>query len=653
LPAETLISLAASLDKMAVLMTAREVEYGFGGQTLLDKVDLQIDAGERIGLLGRNGAGKSTLLRILNRDLTPDRGRIDAQPDLRSARLPQDLPSGLPATVFATVAAGLGKRGTLAAEYRQVSGQLAAGRDPQAAGRLEALHQELDAADGWDAERDVDRILTQMMLDPDALYAHLSAGMQRNVLLARALVAKPDLLLLDEPTNHLDIVSIDRIETMMLKWTGALLFITHDRAFLERLAGRILELDRGRLTAWRCDYPTYLERRETALEAETQADKRLDRKLAEEEAWKRKGLKARRRRNEGRVRALKALRAERLARREAVGDPRILAQQAERSGKLVMVAEKIAFQYDGRDIIHNFSSVIMRGDKVGIIGPNGCGKSTLLKILLGELAPDAGRVRHGPRLEVAYFDQLRAQLDEERSVQDNVAEGSDTLVINGQRRHVLGYLKDFLFTADRARSPVKILSGGERNRLLLAKLFVRPANLLVLDEPTNDLDLQTLELLEDMLVAFEGTLLLVSHDRAFINNVVTSTLAFEGHGRVAEYVGGYDDWARQRTAATSVKPAAAKPQAVPKRARSQQPRKLTYREKEELEALPGQIETLETEQAGLFETLSDPHFYQQAGEAVATARDRLAALETELQTVYRRWEELEAIERQIKLNAAS
>jgi ATP-binding cassette subfamily F protein uup len=636
---------------MAVLLTAREIEYGFGGQTLLNKVDLQIDAGERIGLLGRNGAGKSTLLRILHRELTPDGGRIDPHPDLQTALLPQDLPRGMPPTVFEVVAAGLGRRGALSAEYRSVSRQLAVKNDSQAARRLESLHQELDAADGWDAERDVDRILTRMTLDPEVRYDHLSAGMQRNVLLARALVSQPDLLLLDEPTNHLDIESIARIEEILLKWPGTLLFITHDRAFLERLAGRIWELDRGGLTAWRCDYPTYLKRREAVLDAEAQANRRLDRKLASEEAWKRRGLKARRRRNEGRVRALKALRAERLARREAAGDPRILAQQAERSGKLVIVAEKTGFRYEGRVIIDSFSSVIMRGDKVGIIGPNGCGKSTLLQILLKQLAPDAGRVRHGTRLEIAYFDQLRAQLDEARSVQDNVGEGNDTLVINGKRRHVLGYLKDFLFTPERARSPVKILSGGERNRLLLAKLFVRPANLLVLDEPTNDLDLQSLELLEDMLVAFPGTLLLVSHDRAFINNVATSTLAFEGNGRVVEYVGGYDDWLRQRAA--PVRPVAVKSPAAPKRERPANRRKLTYREKEALVALPDRIETLETEQARLFETLADPQFYQQEGQAVAAARQRLAALEDELQTAYRRWEELEAIERRIQSNAAS
>ncbi len=628
---------------MAVLLTARNIVYGFGGQTLLDNVDLQIDAGERIGLLGRNGAGKSTLLRILNRELEPDSGRIESQPGLRSSLLPQDLPPDMPATVFEAVAAGLGKRGTLSAEYRQVSRRLAAGRDSQAARRLDSLHQELDAADGWDAERDVDRILTTMALDPDACCRRLSAGMKRNALLARALVAKPDLLLLDEPTNHLDIRSIDRVEALMQKWPGTLLFITHDRAFLERLAGRILELDRGRLNVWRCDYPTFLKRREVDLAAEEQAHRRLDRKLAQEEAWKRKGLKARRRRNEGRVRALKALRAERQARREAAGNPKILAQQAERSGKLVVVAEEITCRYEGRAIIEDFSSVIMRGDKVGIIGPNGCGKSTLLQILLGQLAPDTGRVRHGTHLEIAYFDQLRRQLDVECSVQDNVAAGNDTLMINGQRRHVLGYLKDFLFTPERARSPVKILSGGERNRLLLAKLFARPANLLVLDEPTNDLDLQTLELLEDLLVAFTGTLLLVSHDRAFINNVVTGILAFEGDGRVAEYVGGYDDWLRQRPSAPPAKTAPAKPRAPLKRARPPRPRKLTYREKEELEALPGLIETLETEQAGLVETLSDPQFYQQEGGAVAAARSRLEELETALHTAYRRWEALEAI----------
>ncbi|MBL0716379.1 MAG: ATP-binding cassette domain-containing protein, partial [Desulfosarcina sp.] len=477
---------------MTVLLTARDIEYGFGGQTLLDRISLQIDEGERIGLLGRNGAGKSTLLRILNLTLVPDSGRIDHRPGLRPVFLPQELPRDMPPTVFEAVAAGLGTRGTLLAKYRQVSKRLAAHSDPETARRLEKLHQSLDAEAGWNAERDVDRILTRMALDSEAVYDHLSAGMKRSVLLARTLVSHPDLLLLDEPTNHLDIESIGRIEEMILKWSGALLFITHDRAFLERLSRRILELDRGRLTAWRCDYPTYLRRKEAALEAEAQADRRLDRKLASEEAWKRQGLKARRRRNEGRVRALKALRGEREARREISGDPKILAQQAERSGKLVMAAEKISYQYEEGLILKDFSTVVMRGDKVGIIGPNGCGKSTLLQLLLGQLAPQQGSVRHGTRLKIAYFDQLRAQLDEARSVQDNVAQGNDTVVVNGQHRHVLGYLRDFLFTPDRARSPVRILSGGERNRPLLAQLFVRPANLLVLDETPNHLDLQTL-----------------------------------------------------------------------------------------------------------------------------------------------------------------
>ncbi len=638
---------------MTVLLTARGIEYGFGGQTLLAGVDLQIDAGERIGLLGRNGAGKSTLLRILHREFAPDSGDIERLPGLRTALLPQDLPSFDPATVFTVVAQGLGRRGALSAEYRRVSAQMAAGGDTPATRRLESLHQELDAADGWDAERDVDRILSEMALDPDAPYDRLSAGMKRNVLLARALVAQPDLLLLDEPTNHLDIASIERVEAMMHNWPGTLLFITHDRAFLERLAGRIVELDRGGLTTWRCDYATYLQRREAALAAETQANKRLDRKLAAEESWKSKGLKARRRRNEGRVRALKALRAERQARREAAGDPKMLAQQAERSGKLVLVAEDIACAYDGQAIIRSFSGVVMRGDKVGIIGPNGCGKSTLLQILLGQLAPQAGHVRHGTRLEIAYFDQLRAQLDESCSVQDSVADGNDNLVINGKRRHVLGYLKDFLFTPERAHSPVKVLSGGERNRLLLARLFAKPANLLVLDEPTNDLDLQTLELLEDLLVAFEGTLLLVSHDRAFINNVVTSTLAFEGDGRVAEYVGGYDDWIRQRPLLREAARATARPPAPERPKRTSRPRKLTYREKEELKALPGRIEELESEQAGLFETLADPQFYQGEGQAVAAARGRLAAVETELQSAYQRWEELEAVGQRTETKAAN
>jgi ATP-binding cassette subfamily F protein uup len=628
------------------IRTLHHIDYGFGGRPLLSDLSLQIEPGERIGILGRNGAGKTTLLKIVSGELVPDSGSVESPPGIRVARLPQGIPSRLRGSVFEVVAGGLGDRGALLSAYHLLSDRLGRSGEPDVAQRLDAVHQALDAADGWDAEREVDTLLSQMDLPAGDAFPALSVGLQRRVLLARALAAKPDLLLLDEPTNHLDMDNIHHLETMIRAWRGSLLFVSHDRVFLQQLATRIVELDRGRLISWRCDYATYLQRKEAALEVEALNNHRQDKKLAEEEGWIRKGVKARRRRNEGRVRALKALRAERRARLEQVGNVRLLAQEAERSGKLVIDADGLSYAYAQQVVFADFQTVITRGDKIGVIGPNGCGKSTLLKVLLGQLAPGSGRVRHGTRLEPAYFDQMRTQLDENRSLQDNIADGSDKVIIDGRPRHIIGYLKDFLFEPDRARSPVRVLSGGERNRLLLAKLFAKPANLLVLDEPTNDLDLETLELLEDLLVGFKGTILLVSHDRAFLDNVVTSTLVFEGEGRITEYVGGYEDWQRQRSANTSRKPEKKpdRPGKPPHRVTSR-PRKLSYHEVRELEHLPAVIERLEHEQAALFETLADPSFYQSEGDAIAVARSRLAAVETELAQAYGRWEELDTIDR--------
>jgi ATP-binding cassette subfamily F protein uup len=635
------------------IRTLHHIDYGFGGRPLLADLSLQIEPGERIGILGRNGAGKTTLLKIVSGELVPDSGSLESPPGIRVARLPQGIPSRLSGSVFEVVAGGLGDRGALLSEYHLLSDRL--GRRPEAdiAQRLDAVHQALDAADGWDAEREVNTLVSQMDLSAGDAFTALSVGLQRRVLLARALAAKPDLLLLDEPTNHLDMDNIQHLETMIRTWRGSLLFVSHDRVFLQQLATRILELDRGRLISWRCDYATYLQRKEAALEVEALNNHRQDKKLAEEESWIRKGVKARRRRNEGRVRALKALRAERRARLEQVGNVRLLAQEAERSGKLVIDADGLSYAYAEKVVFTDFQTVITRGDKIGVIGPNGCGKSTLLKVLLGQLAPGSGRVRHGTRLEPAYFDQMRTQLDENRSLQDNIADGSDKVVIDGRPRHIIGYLKDFLFEPDRARSPVRVLSGGERNRLLLAKLFAKPANLLVLDEPTNDLDLETLELLEDLLVGFKGTILLVSHDRAFLDNVVTSTLVFEGEGRIAEYVGGYEDWQRQRSANTPRKPEK-KPErpGKPSPRVKPRPRKLSFHEVRELEHLPGAIERLEHEQAALFKTLADPAFYQSEGDAIAVARSRLAAVETELAQAYGRWEELDTIDRGADMSAS-
>jgi ATP-binding cassette subfamily F protein uup len=497
---------------------------------------------------------------------------------------------------------------------------------------------------GWRRQHQVEKILSRLGLAPDLPFQALSSGLKRRVLLARALVADPDLLLLDEPTNHLDIEAIAWMEDFLLRFAGAIVLVTHDRMFVSRLATRIVELDRGKLLDWACDYKTFLERRAAALAAETEQWTQFDKKLAREETWIRQGIKARRTRNEGRVRALEAMRQARRDRRPRGGSARLRAQDVVSSGKVVIEASNVDFSFEtGAPLIQRFSTLILRGDKVGIMGPNGAGKTTLLRILLGELPPRAGQVRHGAHLEIAYFDQLREQLDGEKSVIENVGEGNDTILFNGKPRHIVGYLQDFLFTPERARTPVRILSGGERNRLLLARLFTRPFNVLVMDEPTNDLDTDTLELLEELLLDFEGTLLLVSHDRAFLNNVVTSTLVLEGDGRAGEYVGGYDDWLRQRapTASAITKKRSQRPE--PRETQTQPRRSLSYREQIELEALPGRIEAMESEQKTLYDAMSQACFYQKPGTEIAEARNRLDRLERDLDEAYGRWEALEAI----------
>ncbi len=624
------------------LVTLRNIQMGFGGPPLLEHADLSIESGERVCLLGRNGAGKSTLMRLIAGELTPDDGEIAFRQGARVTRLTQEVPDDLFGKVFDIVADGLGERGQLVAAYHRASVELANGGDERALERLSRIQHELEAAGGWQTEQRVEMVISRLSLDAEAGFETLSGGLKRRVLLARALVQKPDLLLLDEPTNHLDIESIAWLEAFLLDYGGTVLFVTHDRTFLRRLATRIIEIDRGRLTDWPGDYDNFLRRKAEALDAEEKANERFDRRLAQEEVWIRQGIKARRTRNEGRVRALKAMREERLARRSRGGSANLGLQEAERSGRLVVEAEHVSYAWSGKPVVSDFSTTILRGDRVGIIGPNGAGKSTLLNLLLGRLPPDKGRVRLGTRLEVAYFDQLREALDGERSVQDNVAEGGDRVVVGGRPRHVISYLQDFLFTPDRARQPVKALSGGERNRLLLARLFARPSNLLVMDEPTNDLDVETLELLEDLLLDYGGTLLLVSHDRAFLDNVVTGTLVLEGGGRVGEYVGGYEDWLRQRTPPEVMnRPAGAGPGTGPAHPPRERPRKLGYKAKLELDALPARIEALEGDLEAVHARVSDPAFYQRPGDEIAATRRDLERLEEELAAAYDRWQELE------------
>ncbi len=624
------------------LLSLKQITVSFGGPNLLNNVDFQLDRGERVCLVGRNGAGKSTLMKLIAGEVTADSGEMVGIQDLVISRLEQEVPSGTHGKVFDVVAAGLGQVAPLLVEYHDIIHQLQTDSSQALLDKLEKAQHKIEAADGWSLEQRVETVISKLSLDADMEFDSLSGGKKRRVLLAQALVKQPDILLLDEPTNHLDIESITWLEGFLKSYGGTVLFITHDRTFLQALATRIVQLDRGNLVSFPGDYENYLKKREELLAAEAEQNAQFDKKLAQEEVWIRQGIKARRTRNEGRVRALEALRKERSQRRERQGTANIQLQEADRSGKLVLEAEHIGQSYDGKMLFDDFSIVIQRGDRIGIIGPNGCGKSTLLSILLKRIEPEHGSVKLGTNLEIAFFDQLRSQLDEEESVVENVGQGSDHVEINGSRKHIIGYLQDFLFTPDRARTPVKALSGGERNRLLLAKLFTQPANLLVMDEPTNDLDAETLELLEDLLLNYSGTLLLVSHDRSFINNVVTSSIVFDTDGELREYVGGYDDWLRQRDATQKSKSKVeTKPSVEKSVSKPTKKSTLTYQEKLDLEALPAIIEKLEMEQETLTAKMSEPDFYQQDADKVSQAQQALSELEAKMSEAFERWELLE------------
>ncbi len=595
------------------LVSLLDVHLGFGGPAVLDGVNFNIEAGDRIGLVGRNGAGKSTLMRVVANDIAIDAGQVAKAGDLRMFWLRQEVPEGLAGTVRSIVEGDEGS--------------------------FEEHHD-------WERFERVESLIEAMGLPPETLFSELSAGMKRRVMLARGLAGDPNLLLLDEPTNHLDLASIEWLENFILGWSGALLFVTHDRAFLQKLAVRIAEVDRGRIISWSCNHATFLERKAALLEAEESRQALFDKKMALEEAWIRKGVKARRTRNMGRVAALLKMRRDRALRRNETGQAKIEISEAIRSGTKVVTADNAGFKRGDRWIIQGLSTIIERGDKIGIIGPNGAGKTTLLRLLLGELTACEGVIKPGTNLQIAYFDQLRAQLDENKTVQDAVAEGRDTVTVNGRQRHVMSYLQDFLFDPTRARTPIRALSGGERNRLLLARLFTKPANVLVLDEPTNDLDAETLELLESLIVEFEGTVLLVSHDRAFLDNVATGLLIFEGEGKVTEYTGGYQDW-QLEVARKAALPAPAKkgPAAPAAPMHSALPpakaRKLSFKEQKELDELPAKVGALETEQSQLVESIADPKFYTQTSHAQQVTHNRLAELEKTIAELYKRWEALE------------
>lgn len=626
------------------LIGMREVSWGFDQPPLLENISFNIEKGERVCLLGRNGAGKSTFLRLLNGEILPDQGEVWRQQGVTVGSLKQEIVTSFEGSIFDLIAHGAGETGKMVAEYNRLN------KMPDRVGisdsnkKCEQLHRLQDMDEGWALFTKIESLLSQTGLDPESRFEDLSAGMKRRALFARAVAQNPDVLLLDEPTNHFDIESVLWMEEFILRYIKTLVFVTHDRVFLKNIATRVLELDRGVLTSHACDFDTYLKRKQAALDAEEKQNRQFDKKLSQEEAWIRQGVKARRTRNEGRVKVLEKMRKEFWARRKKIGNVNMQVQESQKTGKLVIEAKNVSFSHGRIPILKDFSTVIMRGEKVGIIGPNGVGKTTLLSILLEKTPPDAGNVRHGTSLQTAYFDQLRMTLDENKTVVENIAEGNDYIVFNGEKRHVISHLKNFLFSPQRCRMPVHVLSGGEKNRLLLAKLFTQPFNVLVLDEPTNDLDIETLELLEELLFEFSGTILIVSHDRAFLNNVVTSTMVFEGNGEITQYPGGYDDWLLQKPKSEmprlSDSKAPRKSKSKPK-AKQSKATKLTFKENLELNELPQKIDTLETIQKEIFEIMSEPSFYKKEKNEIARVKNRLEETEKMIEKAYIRWEVLE------------
>ncbi len=626
------------------IVTIKNLYHSFGSHPILDHINLGIDKGERICLVGRNGTGKSTLLKLLSKQNKPDEGEINYSQGIRVGELRQDVPVSIDGSVYDVVAEGVGELGKVITEWHHCI--LAIAEDPSALKQMEILQQKIEAQNGWNIEQRISSTISLLKLPGDEKFDALSGGLKRRTLLAQALVSEPDLLLLDEPTNHLDIEAILWLEEFLKSFSGAILFITHDRSFLQNLATRIIDLDRGQLSSWPGSYDKYLTAKQQQLDAEETSNALFDKKLAEEEVWIRQGIKARRTRNEGRVRSLEKMREQRSQRREQVNKAILSTQQVERSGKIVIEADNIDFKWQQQEIVKGFSCKIQRGDKIGIIGPNGCGKSTLIQLLLEDIKPNSGTVKTGTKLEVAYFDQNRDTLDLDKSVRDNIADGSDNVTINGIPKHVIGYLKDFLFNPSQVNTPVSALSGGERNRLMLAKLFTRPFNFLIMDEPTNDLDIDTLELLEELLMDYQGSLLLVSHDRAFINHIVDSCFVFEGNAKVHEYVGGYDDWLRQKPVEAKT-PVAAKTvnnkdqQLKPKTRAKPEKKKLNFNEQKELKALPRKIDKLEQAISDIQQQMAAPEFYQKPADTITEAQQKLASKEQELEKLFERWEELE------------
>ncbi len=639
------------------LIKIDNLQLHYGQQIVFDKLNLLIQKGDRLCLVGRNGVGKSTLLKVLEGQVDADGGGIWREPNCRIASLNQNLPEQEKISVYNYVASGLEQLGADLARYAALSESM----DVSILAELGEIQQRIEVADGWTVQNQIEQVLTRLELDGALCMSQLSGGWRRRAALAKALVSRPDLLLLDEPTNHLDIVAIEWLEKQLLDFTGAVVFVTHDRAFLRKVANSIGELDRGLMSVWQGDYTSFLTFREQQLADEEKRNAEFDKKLAQEEVWIRQGIKARRTRNEGRVRALKELRKERSQRRERLGQAKMAIAQDSGSGKLVAEFKHVNFAWQDKTIIDDFSCAILRGDKIGLIGPNGIGKTTFLKLLIGDLQPESGEVKQGSKLSIAYFDQLRDELDLNLNAVDNIAEGREFIEIDGKNKHIIGYLNDFLFTGERARTPLRVLSGGERNRVLLAKLFSKPANCLVMDEPTNDLDAETLELLEDLLINYQGTLLLVSHDREFLDNVVTSTIGFEGNGRLSEYVGGYQDWIRQGgiwpdkdvpkdvTETPKISTASSKLADTPKvesivvPAKKTGAKKLSYKLQLELDALPEKIERLEESLGRYQQEMCSPDFYANSAEKINQFNTDLASTEADLQRAYARWEELELL----------